>query len=77
MMRDPDIEPSGHNEAETDNNERNVSNAKSEDMERIVAEFVEGGIGEAIDYGEDGGADVFEERCPPKRDLPVVTEADD
>ena len=50
---------------------------EAKDVDRVVAEGPEFGVGETVDDKEDGGRDVADEGAPEHGDVPVLAGADD
>ena len=75
--RDENLEPPRYNEAQGDDEQRNVTNGKSEDMKRFVSYLVEGRIRETEDNRQDRCRDVSEKHSPEDRDLPVLALSND
>ena len=75
--RDKDIVPPGNKEAAGNDDESNVADGETENVQWILAELVEGAVAEAVDDGESGSGDVAEERSPEHRDLPILALAND
>lgn len=69
--RNEGVVPSRHDEAGEDEEERDVADCEAENVERVFAQLVEGGVGEAIYNGENGCRDVAHEGTPEGWDTPV------
>jgi hypothetical protein len=54
-----------------------VADAEAENVEGIVAELVEGRIGEAVDDGQRRRGDIAKNEGPEGRNRPVLALADD
>jgi hypothetical protein len=53
-----------------------VSEAKAENVQRVVAKLVEGRIGETVDNGENGCGNEAQENWPEGGNAPVLSSCD-
>ena len=67
----------GEDQADCDGQHGQVGDGEGEDVERVVADFVEVRVREGHDDGEDGRRDVLEHGSPEEGDLPVLAAGDD
>lgn len=74
---DENLEPPRYNVAQADDEQRNVSNAKPEDVKRFVPYLVKGRIRKAEDDRQDRRRDVSEKHSPEGRDFPVLALSND
>lgn len=81
--RDEDVEPARNHEAGEEDDEDDVADCESHDVQRVglagqrVAGVDEVGVGEGVDDGKNGAGDVFDQRTPDDGDVPVLAGAND
>lgn len=75
--RNENLEPSRYNEAQGDDEQRNVTNAKSEDVKRLVPYLVESRIRETKDDRQDRRRDVSKKHAPEDRNIPILALGND
>lgn len=72
--RDEDVEPARKDGAAEDDDQGDVSNTETEDVQGIFAAFgVKSAVRETVDDGQNGTGDVLDQGAPKDGDIPVLS----
>lgn len=77
LRRQGEVQRPRDDQPEDDHEGGDMCNGKGVDLKWVVTLLVEERIGEANDDGENGRGDVFNQRGPEDRDIPVFAHPDD